>query len=148
MIRGKPRPEAVMPRLRRFLGDHHCVAHNASFDRRFFTAEMALAGEAHDRPFLCSMLLSRRVVPDVASHKLGTLVHHFGLECPAGMQAHRALADALMTVALWQRLMAELRCRLSGCAVDAERLAEICRKPKAAMPAYFASLAASVAEGA
>ena len=61
MVQGKPRPEAVMPKLRAFLGDHVCVAHNASFDRRFFTAEMELAGEQHDRHFLCSMLLSRRL---------------------------------------------------------------------------------------
>ncbi len=63
MIRGKPRPEEVMPRLRAFLGDHACVAHNASFDQRFFAAEMEQAGEGHERSFLCSLLLARRLVP-------------------------------------------------------------------------------------
>ena len=29
MVRGKPRPESVMPRLRTFLGDHVCLAHSA-----------------------------------------------------------------------------------------------------------------------
>jgi DNA polymerase-3 subunit epsilon len=114
MLRGRPRPEAVMPRLRAFLGDHVCIAHNASFDRRFFTAEMDLAGEVHERPFLCSMLLSRRLNQDCTSHKLGALMQHLRLPRPADLQAHRALADDLMTVELWKRLMADLRLHLRG----------------------------------
>lgn len=144
MLRGRPRPEAMMPRLRGFLGDHVCIAHNASFDRRFFCAEMELAGEAHERPFLCSMLLSRRLVPEVRSHKLGALVQHFGLGVPEGMRAHRALADALMTVGLWQRLMADLQARI-GRQPEPEVVAAISRKPKAAVPAYLATLAAPAA---
>jgi len=35
MLRGKPRPEEVMPHLRVFVGDRPIVAHNASFDRGF-----------------------------------------------------------------------------------------------------------------
>lgn len=141
MVRGKPRPEVVMPRLRTFLGEHACIAHNASFDRRFFMAEMALAGEGHERAFLCSMLLSRRLITDAGSHKLGALVRHLRLPTPAGMQAHRALADALMTVELWKRLIAGLRAQLGGRQPDAELLATICRKPKAAIPALLAALA-------
>lgn len=142
MVQGRPRPEELMPRLRAFLGGHACVAHNASFDRRFFDAEMALAGEAHERPFLCSMLLARRLVPQAPSHKLGALMQHLRLEKPAGMQAHRALADALMTVGLWRRLMADLRARVPGRDPDAELVATVCRKPKAAVPAFLAALAA------
>ena len=44
MVREKPHPEAVMPRLREFLGDHPCVAHNAGFDQRFFASEMDRCG--------------------------------------------------------------------------------------------------------
>jgi DNA polymerase-3 subunit epsilon len=142
MVRGRPRPEVLMPRLRGFLGDHVCIAHNASFDQRFFHAEMALAGEAHERPFLCSMLLSRRLVPDAASHKLGALVRHLRLPTPSGMQAHRALADALMTVELWKRLMADLRMRLAGRQPDSGLIATICKKPKSTIPDYLTAVAA------
>jgi len=143
MVRGRPSPQAMMPRLRAFLGDHVCVAHNASFDQRFFSAEMALAGEAHERPFLCSMLLARRLVQDAGSHKLGALVSHLRLATPAGMQAHRALADALMTVELWKRLMADLRMHLRGREPDLGLLATICRKPKTAVPGYLATISAA-----
>ena len=73
MVRGKPRPESVMPRLRAFLGEHACVAHNASFDQRFFSAEMGLAGQRHERPFLCTLLLARRLFQRSPNHQLGTL---------------------------------------------------------------------------
>ena len=46
MLKGKPSPEAVMPELMRFLGGHPCVAHNASFDSRFYNAEMRRSGIA------------------------------------------------------------------------------------------------------
>lgn len=141
MVRGRPRPEAVMPRLRDFLGDHVCIAHNASFDRRFFAAEMELAGQGHQRAFLCSMLLARRLVQDAGCHQLGALVRHLGLAVPAGLQAHRALADALMTVELWRRLMADLRARLPGREPDAGLLTTLSRTPKAAVAAHLSALA-------
>ena len=142
MVRGRPQPQAVMPRLRAFLGDHVCVAHNAGFDRGFFDAEMALAGEAHERPFLCSMLLSRRLVQDAGSHKLGALVRHLRLPVPPDLQAHRALADALMTVELWKRLQSDLRARLNGREPDASLLAVLSRTPKAAVAKRIAAFAA------
>ncbi len=148
MVRGRPKPEEVMPRLRAFLGDQVCIAHNASFDQRFFSAEMTLAGETHERPFLCSMLLSRRLVPEAASHKLGALVRHFRLPTPVGMQAHRALADALMTVELWKRLMSDLHIRLAGRQPDCGLVTAICKKPKSAIPDYLATIAAQSPAGA
>ncbi len=145
MVQGRPSPEELMPRLRGFLGDHVCIAHNASFDQRFYHSEMDLAGQAHVRPFLCSMLLARRLVRDAASHKLGALMHHLRLEQPMGMQAHRALADALMTVELWKWLMTDLRAQLRGREPDAELIATICRKPKAAVASHLAALAVPAA---
>jgi len=142
MLRGKPQPEAVMPRLRAFLGGHACVAHNASFDGRFFAAEMERAGEAHERSFICSMLLSRRLLPYEPSHRLGHLAELFDIAVPDGMQAHRALADALVTAKLWCRLMRDLQDRLHGLTADAALIAALCRTPKAMVPAFLARHAA------
>lgn len=141
MVRGKPRPEAVMPRLRAFLGDHPCVAHNASFDQRFFAAEMAAADQAHERPFVCSMLLARRLVPQAPSHKLGVLLAHLRLPPPEGMRAHRALADVLMTCALWNHLNGLLRRRLAGDTPDLTLLHALSRTPKAQVEAFFSGRA-------
>jgi DNA polymerase-3 subunit epsilon len=140
MVRGKPRPEAVMPRLRAFLGDHVCLAHNAGFDQRFFTAEMDLAGEAHERPFLCSVLLARRLVQNAPSHRLGDLARHLGLRPPAGMRAHRALADVLMTVQLWNHLRETVSERLGRREPDLTLFQTVMRMPKAKVAGYLEGL--------
>ncbi len=139
MVRGKPRPEEVMPRLRAFLGDCPCLAHNASFDRRFFTAEMERASHGHDRPFLCSVLLARRLVHDAPNHKLGDLARHLGLRLPPGMRAHRALADALMTSQLWTHLHGVVRDRL-GREPALDHIQALMRVPKAKVPAWLESV--------
>jgi DNA polymerase-3 subunit epsilon len=142
MVRGQPRPEDVMPELKAFLADHICVAHNAAFDARFFSAEMSRARLHHDRQFLCSMNLARRLVQDAPNHKLGTLVDHLCLSKPAGMQAHRALADALMTVELWNHLSARITSQLAGRQPGLEVYATLLAKSKAAAVKYLQALAA------
>lgn len=137
MVRGKPRPEVVMPRLRDFLGDHVCVAHNAAFDQRFFCAEMQLAEHAHERTFVCSLLLSRRLIQGSPDHKLGTLLRHLRIAPPADMRAHRALADVLMTSALWIHLINVLEARLGGRSADVDVIRTTMKKPKALVDAYL-----------
>ena len=131
MVQGKPRPESVMPRLRSFLGDHTCVAHNASFDQRFFTAEMDLAGQRHERPFLCTLMLARRLLQRAPNHQLGTLARVLNLAKPAGMQAHRALADVLTTFELWKHLTTMVSSRMNGQVPGVDVMRAIQRKPKA-----------------
>ena len=143
MVRGKPRPEVVMPRLRAFLGDRPCVAHNAAFDQRFFSAEMTLAGEGHDREFFCSVLLARRLIYQAPSHRLGDLASHLGLTMPPGMRAHRALADVLITCQLWIHLRQRLQERLGGRKADLDLVRTVMRKPKAGVDRYLADLAAA-----
>ena len=82
---------------------------------------MERAGLPDERPFLCSMKLARRLVPEAPSRRLGTLVHHLFLETPDSSRAHRALDDVLMTVALWNHLTARLRHRLGGGAAGSDR---------------------------
>lgn len=147
MVRGRPSPEAVMPRLRAFLDGHACLAHNAAFDQRFYCAEMARAGQPSERPFLCSMLLARRLVQQAPNHQLGTLVRHLRLTIPAGLRSHRALADVLMTGALWQHLLGLLRARLHGRTPELGLLQGLTRRPKAAVDAYLATLGAESGRG-
>ena len=93
MVKDKTNPETVMPDLMRFLGDRPCIAHKASFDSSFYHAEMSRAGIAHERSFLCTMLLSRRLIQDSPDHQLGTLTNHLNLQKPSEGSCHRALYD-------------------------------------------------------
>jgi DNA polymerase-3 subunit epsilon len=109
MIAAAPRAGRVMADAARFVGDAPMVAHNASFDRKFWVAELAREGIHAAHPFACTMLLSRRLYPQAPNHKLGSLVDYHGL--PRGGRAHRALADAEMAAALLGQIQGDLRSR-------------------------------------
>ena len=109
MVNAAPDAAQVMQDAARFVGDAPMVAHNASFDSKFWQAELALAGLPAPQPFACTVLLSRRLYPEAPSHQLGTLVDYHGL--PRTGQAHRALADAEMAAALLARMQHDLRTR-------------------------------------
>ena len=109
MVNAAPDAAQVMQDAARFVGNTPMVAHNASFDSKFWQAELGLAGLPAPQPFACTVLLSRRLYPEAPSHKLGTLVDYHGL--PRTGQAHRALADAEMAAALLARMQHDLRTR-------------------------------------
>ena len=107
MVGAAPPVAQVMADAARFVDGCPMVAHNASFDRKFWQAELARVGLDAQHPFACTVLLSRRLYPHAPSHKLGALVQHLGL--PATGRAHRALADAEMTAELLRHMLGVLR---------------------------------------
>jgi DNA polymerase-3 subunit epsilon len=109
MIAGAPKAAEVMDEANRFVGGRPMVAHNASFDRRFWLAELARLGQNAQQPFACTLLLSRRLYPHAPNHKLGSLATFHAL--PATGRAHRALADAETAAALLGRIRDDLRLR-------------------------------------
>ena len=109
MVDAAPAAAQVMADAARFVNGAPMVAHNASFDSKFWQAELALAGVAAPHVFACTVLLSRRLYPQAPSHKLGTLVDYHHL--PRTGRAHRALADAEMAAALLGQIQHDLRKR-------------------------------------
>lgn len=118
MLATAPPSADVMRDVLRFTAGCGMVAHNASFDRAFWRQEAALAAAAEpgcepdDAEFACTLLLSRRLHPEVPNHRLGTLVEWHGIT-PTG-RAHRALADAEVTAELWLRLTHEVQRRFAA----------------------------------
>ena len=109
MVRKAPTAAEVMREVSEFVGDYPLVAHNASFDCKFWDAEMARIDLRRRQEFACCMLLSRRLYPHAPSHKLGVLVEFARL--PVAGRFHRALADAEMAASLLVSLEGELRGR-------------------------------------
>ena len=99
MARKAPSSEYVMRQLYGKISNLPVIAHNASFDRKFLSAELARIGKQPNCDFCCSMRVARRIYCDAQNHKLGTLVDHAGLTFTG--RAHRAMADAEMTAKLW-----------------------------------------------
>lgn len=106
MLSTAPAIRDVMGRLKTFIGQHHLIAHNASFDSRFLDAEFRRIDHRRTNEFACSMLAARRLYPDAPNHRLETLVAYKGLQTD-GVH-HRALADAEMTAHLWLRMMEDI----------------------------------------
>ena len=135
MLKKAPPADEVMQRFVVFMADHHLVAHNASFDRRFLDAELCRIQSSRKQEFACSMLLSRRVYPDAPSHNLGSLIQYRNIQTDGVF--HRALADAEMTARLWISMIDDLKERYRlGCA-PFELLQKISRMKKGLVPDYL-----------
>ncbi len=107
MVASAPDAARVMTEASRFVGNAPLVAHNASFDRKFWVGELARLGLPAPQPFACTMLVSRRLYPQAPNHKLGSLVDYHRL--PRAGAAHRALADAEMAAELLGQIQQDLR---------------------------------------
>lgn len=73
------------------------VAHNASFDYNHIRKEFRDLGYEYKRDTVCTVQLSRRVIPHQPSYSLGKLCKSLGIE---NANHHRALNDALATTEL------------------------------------------------
>ncbi|NPA37905.1 MAG: GIY-YIG nuclease family protein [Chlorobi bacterium] len=78
------------------------VAHNAPFDYNFLKAEFESLGYDFDRQTLCTVKLSRNLLPGYRSYSLGNLCEELGIKNDA---RHRAAGDALATVELFKILL-------------------------------------------
>ena len=107
MLRKAPPAAEVMAEVAEFVGRTPLVAHNASFDQKFWDAELGLIQRQRVQDFACSMLLARRLLPQAPNHKLGTL--NSWAQLPHTGQAHRAMADAEMAANLMLFMVAQLR---------------------------------------
>ncbi len=110
MVRKAPPMGQVMNDAIEFAADYPLVAHNASFDRKFWDDALEQQGKERQQEFLCSMLMARRVFPQAPNHKLGTLVNY--LRLPMTGQFHRALADAEATAHLFIKMQQVIQDKL------------------------------------
>ncbi|HEX8455962.1 MAG TPA: exonuclease domain-containing protein [Pyrinomonadaceae bacterium] len=104
MVKSAPLFSEVAADLLRFIDRAVLVAHNAPFDVRFLNHEIARVhpGKRMFNAQLCTVSLSRRVVPDLANHRLHTVAEHFSVPI---VNRHRAAGDAAATAEVFLRLL-------------------------------------------
>lgn len=78
------------------------VAHNAAFDYSFIKQEFLNLGYKYKKPVLCTVKMSRKLLPGHKSYSLGNLCNNLGIPITS---RHRAAGDALATVKLFERLL-------------------------------------------
>jgi DNA polymerase-3 subunit epsilon len=135
MVKAAPPVAQVMADAARFVGNSPMVAHNASFDRKFWQAELRRLDLPAAHPFACTVLLSRRLLPQAPNHQLGTLAQF--LKLPTTGRAHRALADAEVTAELLHHLQALLQRQYTLPTADHALLMGLQTCAKAAVPAWL-----------
>lgn len=107
MVAGAPYFEHVSEEILGRLEGRAFVAHNVTFDWSFVSSELlAASGDVPTIPRLCTVRMSRRLVPRLRHRNLDVLSRHFGIEIHA---RHRAYGDALATARILLRLLDEAR---------------------------------------
>lgn len=102
MLRNAPKFYEVAKRIVEITDGCILVAHNAQFDYRILCTEFRRLGFEYERKSLCTVELSKYLIPDQPSYSLGKLVRSLGIPVA---DRHRASGDAQATVKLFKMLL-------------------------------------------
>jgi len=102
MLRNAPKFYEVAKRIVEITNGCVLVAHNSSFDYRILRTEFRRLGYDFDIPTLCTVELSKLLIPGLESYSLGKLCRNIGIPVS---DRHRADGDALATVKLLKILL-------------------------------------------
>ncbi|OCB78603.1 exonuclease domain-containing protein [Flavobacterium crassostreae] len=102
MLASAPKFYEIAKRIIEITTDCILVAHNADFDYRILRTEFRRLGYDFSQKTLCTVELSKKLLPEQPSHSLGKLVRALGIPMT---DRHRASGDALATVKLFQILL-------------------------------------------
>lgn len=102
MLRSAPKFFELAKRIIEITNDCVLVAHNADFDYRILRTEFRRLGYDFNVKTLCTVELSKRLLPEQKSHSLGKLVRALGIPMA---DRHRASGDAMATVKLFKMLL-------------------------------------------
>lgn len=132
MVATAPPARVVMQEALDFVGDAHLVAHNASFDKKFWRHELSHDLNVEDgREFLCTLMLSRRVFQSFGSHRLGEIASVLGITMT---QSHRALDDAQATAKILFTIIDHVSSACFDKYVDADFLRRYQKRSRASLP--------------
>jgi DNA polymerase-3 subunit epsilon len=102
MLRSAPKFHEVAKRIVEITQDCIIVAHNALFDYRILRMEFSRLGYDFQAKTLCTVELSKILIPEQPSYSLGKLVRSLGIPVT---DRHRANGDAIATVKLFKMLL-------------------------------------------
>lgn len=108
MVHDKPPAPVVVTQFKGFVGDAVLVAYNAAFDMAFLQRGAAAAGIGFDNPVLDALLLSVYLQEDISDFSLAAAASRMGIEV---VGRHTALGDAMLTAAIFVKLLDLLEAR-------------------------------------
>lgn len=102
MVLDSPSFEEIAEEIFKRLEGKVFVAHNAHFDYSFLKKEFEQVGIAWQSKKLCTVRLSRKIIPGLRSYSLGSLAESLGIVIT---NRHRAGGDAAATVKIFDHLL-------------------------------------------
>ncbi|MDA8595443.1 exonuclease domain-containing protein [Flavobacteriaceae bacterium] len=102
MVKTAPKFHEVAKRIIEISKDAILVAHNSDFDYRILKNSFKELGYDYERNTLCTVELSRKLLPEEPAYSLGKLCKSLGIPMS---DRHRANGDALATVKLFEILL-------------------------------------------
>jgi DNA polymerase III epsilon subunit family exonuclease len=108
MVKRAPKFAEVAPDFLQFIGDAVLVAHNAHFDIRFLNHEINRIYDGYRvaNPHLCTVQLSRKLLPHIENHRLHTVADYYSISIE---NRHRAADDAHATAKIFVNLLNLMR---------------------------------------
>lgn len=100
MLKTAPEKEEVIPKFLEFAGEDILVGHSILFDYSFLKRAAVNCNLRFEKTGIDTLKLARKFLPDIESRRLSYLCSYYGIL----HNAHRALADAEATSALYQKL--------------------------------------------
>ncbi len=102
MLRHAPKFYEIAKRVIEITKNCILVAHNARFDYRILRTEFDRLGYNFEKETLCTIELSKKLIPNLPSYSLGKLVRSLGVPIT---DRHRAQGDAKATLELFKLLL-------------------------------------------
>ena len=102
MLRNAPKFHEVAKRIVEITQDCVLVAHNANFDFRVLQNQFRQLGYEYDLPTLCTVELSKILIPEQETYSLGKLCRAIGIPVS---DRHRANGDAIAALKLLEVLL-------------------------------------------
>jgi len=108
MVKNAPQFSEIAEEFLAFVGDAVLVAHNAPFDIRFINHEIGKVFDGYrlGNPHLCTVQLSRKLLPQIDNHRLHTVADYYSIIIE---NRHRAADDALATAKIFVEFLSWFR---------------------------------------
>lgn len=102
MVQTAPFFRDIAEKLFELLKDKVFVAHNVNFDYGFIRSHFADLGVKWNPKRLCTVRLSRKIIPGLYSYSLGKIAQQLGYQIE---HRHRAMGDCEFTAILFEKLV-------------------------------------------
>jgi len=97
----------VLEQFAKYIDDMVLIAHNADFDISFLrNAFKKYLNRDLNNLIVCTLLISRDILPNLSNHKLHTIGSYYGLPIE---NRHRAIGDSELTYQVWLKMSEKLK---------------------------------------